>query len=151
MMTDPSIETLAPMLGQRISGFRRLTFVFDDEVVNEGALEIVVESGATYNLDSGSDGESLAISLDAWRDPFAEPLSDENRLFIAESGRWIARVIAAEDVLGHLIGARVLHLTPHLSPDGRVIGVALETSSGYLNADVDSDELIVDASVGHIP
>jgi hypothetical protein len=145
-MTDANIQSLSEMSGHQIRGFRRLAFVFNDEVLNEGAIEIFVDSGSIYHLDSGSDGESLAVSLQPWRDPFEEPLSEEDRKVVAESGRWTARIIRAEDELGRLVGAQVLDVTPHLGLDGQVIGIVLKTSSGSLTAVVESDELIVEVS-----
>lgn len=55
-------------------------------------------------LGNAADGETLRVQMEAWEDPFAGPLSDENRDFVEKSGKWTAFDVSAEGVFAMFIG-----------------------------------------------
>src|SRR2546421_13110591 len=68
-------------------------------------LQLTMENGATILLSSGSDGESLGMSDTPWVDPFAEPLSNENREFVHISGKWTFFDESTQEDMAKLVGA----------------------------------------------
>jgi hypothetical protein len=95
-------------------------------------------------MDSGSDGESLLVELQAWLEVFAEEgLSAENREFIERSGKWTAFDVSGEPEYLSLIGAQVEQVLPIRIPDGKIVGAVIETSGGKVRAEVEADDLYV--------
>jgi hypothetical protein len=98
-------------------------------------------------LDAGPDGESLAIRRSRWKDPFAEPLSLENRAFVERSGKWTAFDVSNDPLYRELVGQAVSSVEPLLTQTGKVKGATLFTSGGALRSEVEADDLKVDVIV----
>ncbi len=47
-----------------------------------GPLELTFADGTVVVLDAGGDGESLVVLTGPWKDPFKEPVSEENRVYV---------------------------------------------------------------------
>jgi hypothetical protein len=137
------------LVGRRVIGLRRILYLGPDGVRNDedGALEISTDDGASVVLDGSADGSSLRWTTGRWLDPFAEPLSDENRRFVESSGKWVAVDVAEWDGYDRLIGqpiSAVVPITPRwaridsagwLPSDlDRVVGVHVVTVNGGLEA-----------------
>ena len=90
----------------------------------------------------------MRLGIGEWTDPFAEPLSPENRDFVARSGKWKAFDVSHESNFGRLIGQRLRDLSL-LTRCGKVIGVELLFESTILRAEVRADELFVDLRDDH--
>jgi hypothetical protein len=65
------------LLTSAIARVRRINYVQPDGNLdaNEGPIELTLDNGTVFRLESGADGESMRLSFGEWNDPFAEPLS----------------------------------------------------------------------------
>ncbi len=138
-------ERLAGILSSAIVRVRRINYVRPGGArdVSEGPVEVALDNGAVFRLESGSDGESLRFAIGEWVDPFAEPLSPENREFVARSGKWTAFDVSGDQNIAKLFGARLRDLNLVIV-SGKVVGVELVFDSAALRAEVRADELFVD-------
>jgi hypothetical protein len=81
---------LADVIDFRITRVRRVHYVYRGVPDTDfGPLELAFGDRVVL-LDNAADGEALRVRRQAWEDPFAEPLSGENRAFVEESGKWTA-------------------------------------------------------------
>lgn len=138
------------VLSSKIARVRRVNYVGPTGRCNpiEGPVEFTFDSGFTLRLESGADGESLRVFADEWADPFAEPLSPENREFIEISGKWSAFDVSELEGYKLLIGQRVENFGL-MTRMGKIIGVRLAIGPAILTAEVGADELLVDLRVEH--
>lgn len=137
---------LAGALGSTVSGVWRLHYEvggsFDEST---GALELAFTHGLTVHLKGGSDGESLVVLSKAWVDPFVEPLSAENRAYVAECGKWTKVDKSASPGFGYLVGSTLRDYSTHVLEDGRLAGITMQfDDSVFVRAQCLGDELIVD-------
>jgi len=143
-MTREVPPTIASTVGAIISSIRRVLYVFQG-ITNTtvGALELEFDDGRTILVDSGGDGESLSVVTHAWKDPFADDLSAENRDFVAKSGKWTSVDVSRDPEYAHFIGAKVNTAEPIQAPNGKIVGVLFWTSTGNIRAEVEADALYV--------
>jgi hypothetical protein len=135
---------LASLAGRRISRIRRIFYVFRDEVESRfGPVEVAFSEGAFVWFDSGADGYTLKIQFAEWVDIFAEPLSDENREYVAKSGKPMAFDVSDQPPYRDLVGQSVVDVRPQSDSPGKLTGVSFVTESHVLHAVVGPDELIV--------
>jgi hypothetical protein len=89
--------------------------------------------------------------MEAWEDPFAEPLSDENRDFVEKSGKWTAFDVSAEGAFATFIGDVLDTVEPVLAGSGKVTGIILRTGrGGVVRVGVEADDLFVNELIpGH--
>ena len=81
MAVFPDVRPLADLIGVRITRVRRAHYVFRGVPdTGFGPLELTF-GGRVVLLDNAADGETLRVRAQAWEDPFAGPLSCENRAF----------------------------------------------------------------------
>jgi hypothetical protein len=108
-----------------------------------GPLELTFD-GRVVLLDHAADGETLRVRTQAWEDPFAGPLSGENRAFIEESGKWAAFDVSAKGAFAAFIGDVLASVEPVLAGPGKVTGMILRTGGGgVIRVDVDAEELFL--------
>lgn len=138
------------VLSSKISRVRRVNYVEPTGHFNptEGPVEFTFDSGFTVRLESGADGESLRVSADEWVDPFAEPLSAENREFVEASGKRTAFDVSELEGYNLLIGQRVENFSL-MTRMSKIVGVRLAIGPATLTAEVGADELLVELRVGH--
>ncbi|MEV5817964.1 hypothetical protein ABUL04_01730 [Micromonospora harpali] len=138
-------ERLAALLSSAIARVRRINYVQPGGLRegDEGPIELKLENGAVFRLESGSDGESLRLCVGEWRDPFAEPLSAENRVFVARSGKWVAFDVSRESGYQRLIGQQLRDLSL-LVEGGKIVGAELLFGAMALRVAVRADELLVE-------
>jgi hypothetical protein len=144
-------DRLSDLLTCIVSRVRRINYVQPDGSRNasEGPIEFTLDDGgAVLRLESGADGESLRFRTGEWVDPFAEPLSPENREFVARSGKWTAFDVSADEDYRGVIGQHVKNLNL-MSRNGKVIGIELQFASMTIRAEVAADDLIVDLRSEH--
>jgi hypothetical protein len=114
-MADSGISALAPLLeGRRVSRLRRVLYVSPDGERNDfdGDLEVSVDGGPTVVLAGAPDGDTMRWEQGEWIDPFAEPLSPENREHVELTGRWVAFDVGAWPGYVHAMGETILSVEP---------------------------------------
>lgn len=138
------------VLSSKVSRVRRINYVEPTGHFNptEGPIEFTFDRSFTLRLESGADGESLRVSVGEWVDPFAEPLSVENREFIEASGKRAAFDVSELEGYKLLIGQRVENFSL-MTRMSKIVGVRLVIGPGALIAEVGADELLVELHVGH--
>jgi hypothetical protein len=140
---DPAI--LASLLGQRIAELRRILYVSPGNICgNVGPIQIALAGGSVVLLDSASDGEALSVKCRPWIDYFADPLSEENREFVARSGKWTSFDVTHELPYSKIVGETIKCAEPVKTPDGKVIGVAIKTDASTLRVEIEADDVVVD-------
>lgn len=142
---EPPIAIVTSLCGTAVvTRVRRIFYVFDDEGDREyGPVERAFSDGTVVLFDAGADGEALAVSRGAWRDPFAEPLSEVNRLFVREHGKWTAFDISAEPSPALIIGEPITGYEEIRAEDGKFTGVTLYSTRVGLSIETHADELKV--------
>jgi hypothetical protein len=130
-------DVIAQLTGQRIVGIRRLRYEYHSDVEPEGCdLELELDSRVVL-FGGAADGESLRIREGAWQDPFCEPLSEENRRYVRESGKWQRVDCSREEGYASLVGRTLIEARPLLDEFGLVSGVKLSVpgkSLWFVNA-----------------
>ncbi len=135
------LDGLRRALGRRVERCARIVYVVaDEEPANDGPLELGFVGGEVLLLDGASDGESLRISNEPWRDPFTEPLSAENREFVASHGAWRRQDVSSRWPYSSLVGKAVADLVLLQNQFGRVAGVRILFEGGDLWFYVAGDE-----------
>ena len=125
-------------------GIRRIVYVRQGVVTDSGGpLELTFDDQTSIVFDAAGDGESLAVSSGTWIDPFAEPLSEENRTFIESSGKWTAFSVQAGDPLGRVLGNKILRIDDINNSSEKVVGIQIQAGNMVIQATVDSDALQV--------
>lgn len=111
---------LLALVGQRITRIRRIHFVFGGVADQaSGPIELNLGDGTVLLFDAAADGEALSIRPEPWTDPFREPMSEENRAYLAAHGQWSAfDVQPADTPLGALIGQPIEAAAKHTMPAG---------------------------------
>ena len=76
----------------RILGLRRVFYQVAGSLDTErGPIEVTLAGGQVFVLRAYIDADTLQVDNAAWDDPFAEPLSVENRAFVKECGKLVGR------------------------------------------------------------
>lgn len=147
-MTPEAIrDTLAGLIGKRIASIRRLLYVFAGRVRSDiGPIEVSFSDGSTFLFNVGPDGESLRIEEGLWRDPFQEPLSPENREFVARSGKVTAFDVSAKRPYDALIGRTVLDLQPIVGLLDKITGASIITDARTIRVTIGADEVLVEVT-----
>jgi hypothetical protein len=139
-------KELTAIVGQRISGVRRILYVGPDgQVGRTGAIELTSTDGTVVVLDSRADGESIRVTGLRWTDPFGEPLSLENRAWVDEVGKWCAFDVRDDPEYVALAGDPVLSVDPVYGND-TITGALVRTANATLRAHVEADEMQVTVS-----
>ncbi|WP_446663586.1 hypothetical protein [Flexivirga sp. B27] len=142
--TATALAVVDECVGQRVSAMRRVRYMYQGAVFSEhGILELSFGRRTSLWMDSGHDGEKLRVCRGRWIDPFAEPLSAENREFVRTSGKWTAFDIDAEDDLGQLIGRSLDRVEPMWMFMGKLVGVRLTFGPSTVVVLSEADELHV--------
>lgn len=124
---DGRLTLIDQVVGSRVASIQRLRYVDGRSAPSDdGPLQFCFDSGEVRRFDAGGDGERLAVGVTRWQDPFAEPLSDENRRFVLASGAWREFDVTREDPYRAVVGERLLgYRTTRTSLDA-LDGVILE-------------------------
>ncbi len=152
-MSVPAIaDHLSGLRGRVIRGIRRIMYEVGGEVISEaGPIELTFADDCLVLLDGGSDGESLLIKHSQWVDPFSEPLSVENRKYVAKSGKWTSFDVSKRTPYIGLVGERILGITPVGTPDRKVTGIIITTDHCVLRVENVADEIQVDIAEKGLP
>jgi hypothetical protein len=144
-----AIRLLEGHLGSSVSRIRRLLYVRKGDVNEKaGPLELAFDDASVFLLDGGSDGESLTADQGAWIDPFQDPLSEDNKRFVLESGKWTAFDVSDRPPYSRFIGSELRSVQPITQPSGKVVGARLVFATGTISVRVSADEFLVDVNTG---
>jgi hypothetical protein len=146
MTACSGVRPLTGLIGARITRVRRIHYVCRG-MPNTGCgpLELTF-GGRVILLDGAADGEAPRVSTQAWPDPFAGPLSDENRAYADKSGQWTAFDVSAQGALAPFTGHVLASVEAVLADSGKVTGVILRTGGGgIIRVDVEADEVFLNA------
>ena len=101
MTACSGVRPLTGLIGARITRVRHIHYVYRGMPdTGYGPLELTF-GGRVILLDGAADGEALRVSTQLWQDPFAGPLSDENRAYVDKSGQWLRSTSHPRVPLGH--------------------------------------------------
>src|SRR5262249_585480 len=92
------------------------------------------------HLGVWTDGESLRVDGEEWRDPFSLPLSRENEAYIAQHGHWTLVNLSNEVMFDQLVGRALDKVEPMLHGD-KLIGASLFVGATAIDIYVSFDEL----------
>lgn len=127
--------------GRTVSAIFLVRYVHPDGSIpdEDTILEIHFEDASVVYFKGASDGERLAIYPEPWEDPFAEPLSPENREFVRESGKWTKFDVSDQDSYAGFIGKKVIMVESIHNDVGNLAGVALFAPDGVIQFFIDGD------------
>jgi hypothetical protein len=132
------------VIGYSIKSVRRIFYVAQGITEREvGGLELVMSNGVTISLDSGIDGEAVTAKLAPWVDPFSGEMSQENRAWVQEAGKWTVFDVSAEMEYAPLVGSVVLEARLRFSESGNPSGVTFFTANRGIVANTEWDEFEV--------
>ena len=131
------------LIGKRIEALARVLYEYEGHIEgDEGALELVLD-GETFLFEADADGEGLRLREQAWMDPFEEPLSDENRAYVEEYGRWCRVDCSRTKPYVDLCGQKITDACALLNEFGKVGGVRISVSTRSMWFAVQADESYV--------
>jgi hypothetical protein len=129
------------MVGHRIARIEQAFYVFKNERdQSQCDLQMHLDNGDTVQFTTGSNGETVRIIAAPWDDPFAEPLSAENRAFVEQSGKWTLFDTSTTSEMAPLIGQRIDRVFSVHDKWGTMHGVRLILGSLVLTYAVTGDE-----------
>jgi hypothetical protein len=132
--------SLDEVAGTRILSAHRVLYRgVDGRYSDYGALELCV-GARTLLFDGAADGESLRVHDRPWVDPFAEPMSEENRRYVQEHGKWERVDCSAEKPYEDFIGQEITDVIALVNEFGRIAGVRISVRNCSLWFAVDGDE-----------
>lgn len=134
------LSFLKDLLGKRIRHVARLLYEYRSEIdSDDGGIEIGTDAGVVL-LESDSDGESLRARASPWEDPFREPLSEDNRRYVDEHGKWQRVDVSMQEGYADLVGEPVTGVSLLKSEHGRIAGVRLSVPARSIWVVVGGDE-----------
>ena len=141
--------TMESLVGRALIGIRRMRYIVHEEVYSDrGPLELTFEGALPLVFDTAGNGQDLRVKRGAWRDPFAEPLSQENRDWVAKAGKWQAFDVSAEWPFSALIGRPLSAVRATAGPSAAPeIGGLVLTIGVDLLIEVGADELEVEVLI----
>jgi len=132
---------LSGVNGKVVASLARVLYEHGGQLdTGDGPVEVRFEDGATLLLDGGSDGETLRTSSSPWRDPFEGKLTQENRAYIQEHGKWTRVDVSNEDAYRDIVGSAVVEAAPLFNEFGRLSGVKLATIDRTMWFVIEGDE-----------
>ncbi|WP_159398002.1 hypothetical protein [Sorangium cellulosum] len=133
--------SLKSLSGKCLRAVARIFFEHGGQIeAGDGALELYLDDGSVFFLDGSADGERLRVQDAPWVDPFQPPISDENRLYIEQSGKW-SRVEQSDDPkFSGLIGKVIASVKVLVNEFGREAGVQFSIGGTELWFVVAGDE-----------
>jgi hypothetical protein len=140
MAISPGGWSLTDVIGSRITRIRRVHYVYRGVPDTDfGPLELTFGDRFAL-LDNAADGEALRVRAQAWEDPLAEPLSEENCAFVEKSGKWAAFDASAESAFATFVGDVLASVELVLAESGKVTGLILRTGKGgIIRVEVEAD------------
>lgn len=129
------------MVGQRVAAIEQAFYVHSNEPdPSDCLLQVRLDDGRVVHFWVGDDGETVRIVAAPWDDPFGEPLSAENRVFVEQSGKWTLVATSTTLEMALLIGRRIHRVFLVRDDRGTLRGVRLAIGGSALTYAVDGDE-----------
>lgn len=136
---------LSAVEGRVVVQIRRVHYEYQGDVDwGKGPLELTFLDGSSVVFDAAGDGYTLKIRKGPWLDPFAEPLSQENREFVEKHGKWTAFDVSHTSPYETFIGTPISDVDAVRDTSGEVVGAAVHWPVGHLRIEVAGDELFVE-------
>ncbi|WP_437764586.1 hypothetical protein WMF27_34570 [Sorangium sp. So ce281] len=130
--------------GRRIRAVARILFERDGQIESDdGPLELYLDDGTVVLFDGSADGESLRVQGAPWADPFEPPISDENRLYVEQSGKWSRFEQSSGPRFASLLGEVVSSVAIMKNQFGRDAGVQISIGEKCLWFVVAGDQCYV--------
>lgn len=135
------LANLKSLCGKRLRAAARILFEYAGRIdPGDGPLELYLDDGTVVLFDGSADGEGLRVQYAPWVDPFVAPISEENRVYIEQSGKW-SRVERSNDPLFvDLFGGVISSLTILDNEFGREAGVQISIGGNDIWFVVAGDE-----------
>lgn len=113
-----------------------MQYVFQEQVQPDlgGPLELVFDEGGALLLVA-PDGERLVLTPSEWIDPFAPPLSADNREYVNQHGRWVAFDVSTEPGFRTIVGTSALRATEVHNRAERLVGTELTYPNAVLRVE----------------
>lgn len=144
MKTAEGPSVLKQLTGKHIASLRRVHYVKPDGTHAEtGPLEMTLNDGPTILMTVGPDGDTLLVSEGPWLDPFAGPLSPENRSYIRQVGKWTCFDVTTMEPYASLVGQRISSVETGFDRTGKLRAATVRTGSAAVVIYVEADELVV--------
>jgi hypothetical protein len=145
-MIDPEISVLLrSLVGRNIARLRRIHYVKPDgQFAQAGPLELTFSDGQVVLMEVGPGGEVLRVSAVRWVDPFAEPLSPENRTYVIRFGKWTAFDVTGVSPYVALRDQPLVSVVPEETESGELHAVQVGVLTGTLQIRAEWDELVLD-------
>lgn len=116
--------------GQSIKKFELNYYVHDSqEDYSDTPLQITSAEGAILFLKNSSDGESLKASGDKWIDAFNFEMNEENRSYVATSGKWMQQDVSTEAPFKEIVGKTIVEINPAFNHFGKLCGVQFKAGA----------------------
>ncbi|WP_437525285.1 hypothetical protein WME79_37950 [Sorangium sp. So ce726] len=142
MVLPPAKLKLLP--GRRLRAVARILFEHGGKFESgDGPLELYLDDGTVVLFDGSADGESLRVQDSPWVDPFEPPISDENRLYIEQSGKWSRVEQSMVPMFASLLGEVICSVTVLKNEFGRDAGIQISIGETNLWFVVVGDECYV--------
>lgn len=119
-----TFEQVRSIQGETILGISRLAYVYQDEIDrDDGEVELVTTAGV-FELGS-VNGDDLRVLIGRWEDPFKEPLSEENLIFVRDHGCWRMFDCCETDLYRDMIGQQIDEVQLLRNQFGDIAGVMI--------------------------
>lgn len=120
------LASLKSLCGKRLRAVARILFEHGGRVdPGDGPLELYLDDGTVVLFDGSADGEGLRFQFAPWVDPFEPPISEENRVYIEQSGKWIRVGQSSDPMFVGMIGEIICSVAMLENEFGRVSGVRI--------------------------
>jgi len=132
--------SLKNLAGSRITYIARVLYEYGGEIeTDDGAVEIGLDD-RVFLLDAAADGDKLLVREGAWKDPFSDPLSEENRRYIESHGKWRWVDCSHLNAYSELIGQSITGVVALMNENSRIAGVRIAASNRSLWFVIHGDE-----------
>lgn len=135
------LASLKSLCGKRLHAVARILFEHAGRIdPGDGPLELYLDDGTVVLFDGSADGEGLRVQYAPWVDPFASPISEENRAYIEQSGKWSRVEQSSDPLFVDLLGEVISSVTILDNEFGREAGVQISIGGKDLWFVVAGDE-----------
>jgi hypothetical protein len=141
-----TFELVRAHVGSTVTRIRRIHYEFQGTLDREqGDTELWFGDRVLW-FRCASNGQSLRVVRQGWKDLLAPPLTPENQAFVKECGREVAVDVSGEPPYAALTDQVLEEIEPLLDQWQHLVGVRVRAGAGNLRIYVDGDELLVTAA-----
>ncbi|MCA9918169.1 MAG: hypothetical protein KC445_09460 [Anaerolineales bacterium] len=126
-------ENIEKLKGKQIKGVHLVLFVHKKgRNWNDSLLQITFEDDSLVLL-KGDGNDNLIVQRSAWEDAFEGDLSEEDKTFIQENGKWSLFDVSGSQPYTKILKERIQAAHPIRNQFNRLTGVQLQIGDLYLN------------------